>query len=69
MADQSQNTWMTGRGAASYRRWKMPFTTVLFVHLCALFAAFAASALVHHGQNRLASAGTAAEANKRDGGN
>jgi uncharacterized membrane protein len=40
----------------------MLFTTVLFVHLCALFAAFAASALVHHGQRRLASAQTVAEA-------
>ena len=42
----------------------MLFTTVLFVHLCALFAAFAASALVHHGANRLASAGTVAEASQ-----
>lgn len=40
----------------------MLFTTVLFVHLCALFAAFAASALVHHGEKRLSSAGTVAEA-------
>ena len=39
----------------------MLFTTVLFVHLCALFAAFAASALVHHGERRLASSGTVAE--------
>jgi len=42
----------------------MLFTTVLFVHLCALFSAFAASALVHHGGNRLASAGTVAEASQ-----
>jgi uncharacterized membrane protein len=40
----------------------MLFTTVLFVHLCALFAAFAASALAHHGERRLASAETVAEA-------
>jgi len=42
----------------------MLFTTVLFVHLCALFAAFAASALVHHGQKRLANAGTVADASQ-----
>jgi uncharacterized membrane protein len=42
----------------------MLFTTVLFAHLCALFAAFAASALVHHGEKRLASAGTVVEASQ-----